>query len=399
MGQLSGSAAVAVEQTASGYRIGGKPTAETWFGVEHRQQRRLLSDNVGVVSSAKVGSAESPASSGTSTASVGSRPRCVIEQAGSISLDRVGENYVISTIGWMSGARLRMSSAAVKRGEFGWWMPIGAEQMAGGYQVVWEIEWRRSVFRYGSPTAAATPLQFPRRRVGEELGGEPRSASLRPGSQQRRHDRGVDRGDRAGGSTRLVRSPTLLWPSGRRFVRPSGEHRRQPRSSAPVRINAARRQRGGGGCGLVWRVRARPIHGLDPRRLPVAYLGEYGRDVGRQLDLPRGGARLQRDLNNDGTIGTSRFDIAVAYTGDPAYQSYFAGSGPALGAGHHRRPAQRLPFRSIAPSTICGSTRADLHRWRQPRAGPAPVRTRSAAAPPALPRHHAVRFGRHRLRW
>ena len=34
--------------------------------------------------------------------------------------------------------------------------------------------------------------------------------------------------------------------------------------------------------------------------------------------------RLQQDLNNDGTIGTSRFDIAVTYTGDPAYQSYFA---------------------------------------------------------------------------
>ena len=37
-----------------------------------------------------------------------------------------------------SGPQLKISGAAVTVGQFGAWTPLGAEQTAGGYQVVWK---------------------------------------------------------------------------------------------------------------------------------------------------------------------------------------------------------------------------------------------------------------------
>ena len=63
-------------------------------------------------------------------------PTTVIQTNGSTSLTEVGNTYYLYTGG--SGPSLKYGGAAVTAGEFGAWTPIGAEQVAGGYDVAWK---------------------------------------------------------------------------------------------------------------------------------------------------------------------------------------------------------------------------------------------------------------------
>jgi serralysin len=59
----------------------------------------------------------------------------VIESSGSTSLLQVGNNYYLNSA---SGPLLKLGGAAVVAGQFGAWVPIAAEQTAGGYTVAWK---------------------------------------------------------------------------------------------------------------------------------------------------------------------------------------------------------------------------------------------------------------------
>jgi 20S proteasome alpha/beta subunit len=61
----------------------------------------------------------------------------VIEAAGSTSLTRLDDNFCLYSGG--SGPSLKFSGADVLAGQFGGFAPIGAEQIAGGYEVAWKI--------------------------------------------------------------------------------------------------------------------------------------------------------------------------------------------------------------------------------------------------------------------
>jgi hypothetical protein len=61
-----------------------------------------------------------------------------IEAFGSTSLVEVGSNYFLYPVGGSSGPELSWGSAVVA-GQFGAWVPIGAEQIASGYDVAWTV--------------------------------------------------------------------------------------------------------------------------------------------------------------------------------------------------------------------------------------------------------------------
>ena len=65
-------------------------------------------------------------------------PPPVIEAFGSTSLGQVGSNYFLYP---MAGRRFELSygGAPVVAGQFGAWVPIGAEQTANGYEVAWKV--------------------------------------------------------------------------------------------------------------------------------------------------------------------------------------------------------------------------------------------------------------------
>src|SRR6266550_7836367 len=61
-----------------------------------------------------------------------------IEAFGSTSLVEVGSNYFLYPVGGSSGPELSYSGPVVA-GQFGAWVPIGAEQTASGYEVAWKV--------------------------------------------------------------------------------------------------------------------------------------------------------------------------------------------------------------------------------------------------------------------
>jgi len=62
-----------------------------------------------------------------------------IEAAGSTSLVAVSNHFFLDNISTGSGPSLKYGGADVVAGQFGGWMPIGAEQTASGYQVAWKV--------------------------------------------------------------------------------------------------------------------------------------------------------------------------------------------------------------------------------------------------------------------
>jgi nicotinamide mononucleotide (NMN) deamidase PncC len=64
-------------------------------------------------------------------------PTIVIEAFGSTSLTAVGNTYHLYNGG--IGPELKFQGSPVVAGQIPYWSPIGAEQIAGGYQVVWKL--------------------------------------------------------------------------------------------------------------------------------------------------------------------------------------------------------------------------------------------------------------------
>jgi serralysin len=63
----------------------------------------------------------------------------LIESAGSIKLMQVGNTYVLNPVAGGTGPTLTYMGSAVVAGQFGAVVPIGAEQVAGGYDVAWKV--------------------------------------------------------------------------------------------------------------------------------------------------------------------------------------------------------------------------------------------------------------------
>jgi VCBS repeat-containing protein len=68
-------------------------------------------------------------------------PKNVIEALGSTSLVEVGTIFFLYPVGGSSGPELSMFGAPVVAGNpgFGGWVPVGAEPVAGGYEVAWSL--------------------------------------------------------------------------------------------------------------------------------------------------------------------------------------------------------------------------------------------------------------------
>jgi hypothetical protein len=70
-----------------------------------------------------------------------SPPVTVLEAYGSTSLVQVGNNYFLHPVGGSSGPLLKYADGTtpVVAGQTGNWMPLAAEQTAGGYEVAWKL--------------------------------------------------------------------------------------------------------------------------------------------------------------------------------------------------------------------------------------------------------------------
>jgi hypothetical protein len=115
----------------------------------------------------------------------------VIESSGATTLAQVTNTYSLYAHGTTTGPQVKISGAAVTAGQFGAWTPLGAEPMAGGYQIVWK---NGGADQYVVWTVDGSSNWLAERRA---IRREHRAASARarfqPGLQWRRWDHGKDR--------------------------------------------------------------------------------------------------------------------------------------------------------------------------------------------------------------
>ncbi|QOZ78456.1 protease [Bradyrhizobium sp. CCBAU 53351] len=61
-----------------------------------------------------------------------------IETFGATSLIKSGSNFYLNTVGGGTGPELKFYGSPVEQGQFNAWTPIGAEQIPGGFEIVWQ---------------------------------------------------------------------------------------------------------------------------------------------------------------------------------------------------------------------------------------------------------------------
>ena len=71
--------------------------------------------------------------------------KTLIQTNGSTSLNQIANEFFLDNNSGV-GPELQFGGAAATVGEFGTWVPIGAVQTSGGYEVVWSLHRRQSIF-------------------------------------------------------------------------------------------------------------------------------------------------------------------------------------------------------------------------------------------------------------
>jgi hypothetical protein len=139
-GQFGAWAPIGVEQAASGYQVvfqfGSTDQYTVWTT---DGSGNWLSQSPGVVGSDRLVASLEPSFAQDLNGSGAITPTTVVEAEGETSLVEIAGNYFLYPDGGSSGPQLRYGGAPVTAGQFGAWAPIGVEQAASGYQVVFRL--------------------------------------------------------------------------------------------------------------------------------------------------------------------------------------------------------------------------------------------------------------------
>jgi len=255
----------------------------------------------------------------------------VIESFGSTSLVQILDSYFLDPVGASSaGIQLKFNGAYAAAGEFGAWAPIGAEQTAGGYQVAWKFG-GADLYQVWSTDGSGNYLST---IVGAVSGNTWALQTAEPGFHQDLNGDGRIGPPASGSVIESFGSTSLVQILDSYFFDPVGT------SSAGTQL----KQNGA----YVSTAQLGPWTPIGAERMASGYevafringADQYmvwntdvnGNYVSSPIGVVSGGSSVlesletsfHQDLNNDGTIGSPTFDITVSYSGDPAYQSYFA---------------------------------------------------------------------------
>jgi hypothetical protein len=145
-GQFGQWVPIGAEQTANGYEVAWKITGTDQYTVWNTDSNgNYLSSVFNVVSGSSAAlealepSFQQDLNGDGFIGPPPTPPPTVIEAFGSTSLVQVGSNYFLDPNGGGTGPQLSYGGAPVVAGQFGQWVPIGAEQTASGYEVAWKV--------------------------------------------------------------------------------------------------------------------------------------------------------------------------------------------------------------------------------------------------------------------
>ncbi|WP_431206389.1 hypothetical protein ACQ86E_03775 [Bradyrhizobium betae] len=142
IGQFGGYTPIGTEQISGGYEVAWKNTATGQYSVWSTDANGNYTGNLfmpGAGNSAGFENLETSFGQDlNSDGLIGAPTTAVIEAAGSIELDQVGTHYFLGPVGGGSAHELMYQGVAVTFGQFGAYIPIGAEAVSNGYEVAWK---------------------------------------------------------------------------------------------------------------------------------------------------------------------------------------------------------------------------------------------------------------------
>ncbi|MCK1614360.1 MULTISPECIES: M10 family metallopeptidase C-terminal domain-containing protein [unclassified Bradyrhizobium] len=142
VGQFSDYAPIGAEQISSGYEVAWKNTATGQYSVWSTDINVNYTGNLFMPGSGGAIAFENLETSFHQDLNgdgvIGPPVPIVVEAAGSIELDQLGNHYFLSPVGGGSGPKLLYQGSAVTVGELGDYVPIGAEAVSNGYEVAWK---------------------------------------------------------------------------------------------------------------------------------------------------------------------------------------------------------------------------------------------------------------------
>ncbi|MGY3367695.1 serralysin [Bradyrhizobium sp. GM2.4] len=142
VGQFNGYAPTGAEVITNGYEVAWKNAATGQYSVWSTDINGNFTGNLFMP-----GSGDSTAFENLETSFaqdlngdgvIGIPSRTVIEAVGSIELDQSANHYFLAAVGGGSTHELMYQGAAVTPGEFGGYVPVGAEAISSGYEVAWK---------------------------------------------------------------------------------------------------------------------------------------------------------------------------------------------------------------------------------------------------------------------
>ena len=140
-GQFGAWTPIGAEQTATGYQVAWKIPGADQYSIwttdssgNFISTTSTMSGTTSVIESAETAFHQDLNGDGA----IGV-PGTVIEAQGATSLVKVGTKFFLDNASTGTGPSLKYAGADVVAGQFGNWTPIGTEQTATGYQVVWKI--------------------------------------------------------------------------------------------------------------------------------------------------------------------------------------------------------------------------------------------------------------------
>ena len=189
-------AAIGAERTAGGYQVVWKVTGADQYTVwSTDSQGNYLANVIGVVSgsNAFLQALESSfAQDLNGNGQIGLAPR-VVEANGATRLTEMGGPvYLFDSAG--AGPSLKRDGVEYKVGAFGDWAAIGAEQTAGGYQVVWKVTGADQYTVWSTDSQGNYLANVIGRCVGLERFPAGPGEQLRAGPQRQRTDPGPGTG-------------------------------------------------------------------------------------------------------------------------------------------------------------------------------------------------------------
>ncbi|MEH2610437.1 M10 family metallopeptidase C-terminal domain-containing protein [Bradyrhizobium sp. AZCC 1693] len=132
---------IGVEQTADGYQVAWKLAgADVYTAWNVDSSGNFVSSSIGNLSgsSSMLKALEIGFLQDLNGDGVIGLPMVVVEAAGSTTLTTAGDTYSLYANGTTVGPTIKYGGASIVVGQSSW-SPIGAEQVAGGYQVAWKL--------------------------------------------------------------------------------------------------------------------------------------------------------------------------------------------------------------------------------------------------------------------